>query len=64
MEKEEILVCENCGSRNVETMAWVKLNKSNSFSGYIEIEDPYRNWCCDCESHVLLITLSEYKNKE
>jgi hypothetical protein len=59
MGKSDILVCKNCGSKNVETTAWVKVNENDRYSGYVGLEDSENNWCCDCEQHVRLVSLAE-----
>jgi hypothetical protein len=60
-KKDDILVCEDCGSRNVQTLAWVFVNKNNRHSDFAGLEDSGNNWCCDCEEHVSLLALSEYE---
>lgn len=61
MEEDQILVCEECGSRNVETQAWVKVNENDKCDGYLGLEDSGNNWCCDCEGHVDLTSLEEWE---
>jgi hypothetical protein len=61
MDKSDILVCENCGSCDVETSAWVKVNEYDRCDEYIGLEDNENNWCCDCEEHVHLISLAEWE---
>jgi hypothetical protein len=63
-EKDQILVCEECGSHNVETQAWVKVNENNKCSDYLGIDDDGNNWCNDCQEHVPFITLSGYQGIE
>ena len=42
--------CNECGSANVETKIWTKLNEkgSDEKEGSDELGD---NWCQDCETH-------------
>jgi hypothetical protein len=61
MDKSDILVCKHCGSQNVETSAWVKVNENDKCNGYVGLEASENNWCCDCEEHVLLISLAEWE---
>jgi hypothetical protein len=59
-EKDNILVCECCGSKNVESMAWVKVN-GDRVSNYVGTLGEENNWCPECEEHVRLITQTEYE---
>ena len=57
------LVCENCGSSDIEVMAWIKVNGDNilSYETYQDEQDD--RWCCKCEEHVKFMTEQEFKNK-
>ena len=46
---DEIVVCEGCGSDNIQTQAWVDPN-ARTFIGTTGI-DRYDNWCDECEDH-------------
>jgi hypothetical protein len=61
MDKSDILVCKNCGSRDVETRAWVKVNENDRCNECAGLEDSENNWCCDCEEHILLMPLTEWE---
>jgi len=63
MEKQTILVCEECGSREVETLEWRNPN-TGEYGG--DMGDAYRenNWCKVCEDHVNLITEEEWKTQQ
>ena len=43
-DKEQILVCSECGSQNVQTMAWVEVNNNNTLSSYLGLEDVVRGF--------------------
>ena len=55
-DDSEILVCEECGSTNVEITAWVDANTNEYVSDSDDSE-----WCSECEAHNTLITLKEFK---
>lgn len=63
MNKENILVCAECGSQDVQTQAWIKPNANDLCDGYLGIDDSDNNWCCECEEFVELITLEEYEKR-
>lgn len=48
-------VCEECGSSDVETLAWVRPNENNSFADYLGVDDNGNNWCHHCEEHTSLV---------
>ena len=53
-----MLVCEQCGGKNIEIRAWVDANLSLYHSeGCNEWND---RWCSDCEEHVNFIEEEEY----
>lgn len=44
--------CANCGSINVQKMAWVCPNENNKYLDYCSDDDEEDdNWCEDCEEH-------------
>jgi hypothetical protein len=48
------LVCEECGSDQIQSKEWVWVNSAKLEGGYSgERED---NWCCKCEDHVYFTT--------
>ena len=57
-DDSEILVCEECGSTNVEITAWVDANTNEYVSDSDDSE-----WCSECEAHNTLITLKEFKEQ-
>ena len=59
MEKY-IIVCEVCGSTNVETLAWVDVN-SLVFKDNFDGSDKQDNYCNNCNQHVYLTSLSEWE---
>ena len=60
-DKDQILVCEDCGSRDIETMAWVKVNENDRCNGYVGVEDSDNNWCYNCQDHVSVTSLANYE---
>lgn len=48
-------VCEECGSSDVETLAWVRPNENNKFVDYLGVDDNGNNWCHHCEEHTDII---------
>lgn len=48
-------VCEECGSSDVETLAWVRPNENNSFADYLGVDDNGNNWCHHCKEHTALV---------
>ena len=64
MSKEKIkdttMVCKNCGSSQVETKMWVKVN-TDEINGTCSDGDPEDNYCCNCSGHYPIITYKEYK---
>jgi hypothetical protein len=53
---KDILVCQDCGGKNVQTLVWVDSN-TNAYKG----EGTGDNYCEDCQEHVYLNTEEEYK---
>lgn len=57
----KILVCEECGSSNVQMRAWVNANTLDYTSDSGDTDrDNY--WCEDCEEHNYLCSRSDYLN--
>lgn len=53
-----MLVCEECGGKNIQIMAWVNANTHEYIEdGWSEVQD---NWCDDCESHVNFIDEEDF----
>ena len=57
----KITVCEECGSDNIQTQAWVDPN-THAFIGTTGI-DRDDNWCDECEEHLPFCTLKEFKER-
>ena len=58
-ELETKVYCAECGSTNVQIMAWVNAN-TNDFCSLVN--DPPESedcWCDNCEEHVDLLTLPQ-----
>ncbi len=51
---KEILVCASCGSKSVQTKAWIDANTNVYIDdcGYGSKED---NFCTNCNAHVKLV---------
>ena len=63
MANKLILVCEDCGSEDVQILQWVNPNTGENFGGTGEDRDD--NWCDNCKEHTRLITKEEYiENQE
>lgn len=60
MEEEEILVCEKCGSKDVEYLAWVDAN-THEYKCSSDLDEE-GNFCNKCREHVYLVTEKEYKD--
>ena len=57
----DIIVCEECGSIQVQQRAWIHPNCStNGYVGEIG-NDRDDNWCEECEEHNCFCTLYEFK---
>lgn len=48
-----MLVCEECGGKNIQVLAWVDAN-TNKYKGEGPNTNTNRNWCEDCASHVCI----------
>jgi len=60
MQNKLILVCEKCGSEDIEQLEWHKVN-TNEFSGLgSDYNDEEVQWCCTCEKHVSFLEKSEF----
>lgn len=61
VDDNKITVCEECGSDNIQTQAWVDPN-THAFIGTTGI-DRDDNWCDECEEHLPFCTLKEFKER-
>lgn len=52
--------CRNCGSTNVEIIAWYKINTGEVNNDYPDTKNNENTWCIDCEKHAGI----EYVGKE
>lgn len=57
-------VCEECGSSEVETLAWVNPNEDNSFVDFWGTDDRGNNWCHHCEEHTGLALFADYGSNQ
>lgn len=57
-DNEEISICGECHSRNIEILLWVKANSHNEPSDYAAIE-ANNSFCCNCESRGSLRTIKK-----
>lgn len=53
------IVCDQCGSANVEILMWV--NPNTHEIGDDSIEEREGNWCKECEENVELVPEEEYE---
>lgn len=53
--KLPIWICENCGSKEVQQLAWVDLNTTNPNIDFFETNDVKDFWCKICSEHEHLI---------
>lgn len=47
------LVCEKCGGKNIQVLAWVDAN-THKYKGEGPCIDTDSNWCEDCKAHVYI----------
>ncbi len=54
-----MLVCEDCGSKEIEILAWVDANTNE----YKSDGTDYHNdrWCQKCDGHVKFVTEAEFE---
>ena len=57
-------VCEECGSSDVETLAWVNPNEDNTFVDFLGTDDRGNNWCHNCEEHTGLVLFEDYDSNQ
>lgn len=57
-------VCEECGSSEVETLAWVNPNEDNTFVDFLGTDDRDNNWCHHCEEHTSLALFADYHSNQ
>ncbi len=58
-----MLVCEECGGKNIQVLAWVDAN-TNKYKDEGPDLGLTKSWCDDCEDHTPLIKEDEYSDKE
>lgn len=59
--KEGVIVCNNCGSIDIQNKAWVDSNTGESVSDAdFDTDD---NWCGECEQHGRFTTLEDFERK-
>ncbi len=58
-----MLVCEDCGSKNVQVLAWVDAN-TNKYKEEGPNNGSDQNWCEKCDKHVYLTDEDVYNEKE
>ena len=59
---DDILVCDSCGSRQIEIQAWVDANNVEYLSD-VDDDDTDCKWCAECNDNQNFCTLSEYKQR-
>jgi hypothetical protein len=60
-EKKELLVCASCGSKAVQTKAWVDANTNEYIDDCGSDGDEDDNFCGDCNSNTTLVLESEFE---
>lgn len=60
LKDSAILVCEECGSQEIQTLMWVNPN-TDELNGELSCEDENNNWCEVCKRHCGLTSLEIYK---
>ena len=58
-DDSKVLVCEECGSRQVETQAWIDANTEMYICD--TAHDCDGKWCEECEENVDFCSLEEFK---
>ena len=58
---EEILVCDECGSLDIQQLVWVEPN-THEYIGATEY-DKDDNWCGECDDHLHFTSLREFKER-
>ena len=69
LRKDDLVVCDECGSEDVTEKIWVDVNSYMSIDGdtyykYIDGIDDTKYWCEKCYEETLPIHISEYKEKK
>lgn len=50
-----VYICSSCGSKKIQSKAWVDLNEGVMPEiDFIGTDDSSNNWCEDCQDHVLV----------
>ncbi len=60
-DDEDVYVCEECGSRKFEVMAWVDVNTGDFISDADNGSDG--EWCAECETNHSFCNLKKFKDK-
>ena len=60
-DDSKVLVCTECGSRQVETQAWIDANTEMYICDTAHDRDG--KWCEDCEENVNFCSLEEFKQR-
>ncbi len=60
-DESQLLVCDECGSREIQMMAWVDPNTSECTST-IDADSDDR-WCDTCQEHVWFCSLAEFRQR-
>ena len=51
-----MVVCSECGGKNIEVRAWVDANTNEYISDFEDTE----GWCQDCSEHMRFMNEEEY----
>ncbi len=49
-----MIVCETCGSKNVQVAMWVRPNTMEIVDDFGSWKEPDTKWCDKCEDHTSL----------
>ncbi|WP_302609820.1 hypothetical protein [uncultured Bacteroides sp.] len=61
-DKNTLIVCEVCGSSDIQEMGWVDPN-TDTFISYADMGMSGR-WCDRCEAHTSFCSMSDYMKKK
>lgn len=60
LSNNAILVCEECGSEDIQTLMWVNPNNTSQVDGELDSGDTSNNYCRNCQENVGITSKEEY----
>lgn len=60
--RKGVLVCNNCGSTDIQVQGWVDANTDEFASGFGD-GDSDDNWCGECEQHDRFTSLEDFERR-